>query len=136
MNPYYNQRYTKDEISSVLKTIRECIVSGRYSISMNENREKNIDFINDYNIYPKKRKQILLKITVDDFCHTLNNRRAEYEHEVLYVFVPVVELYNAFGEIERIAVYTKFNLIERENGNFTVVVSFHKLNRPIEYLFR
>ena len=59
-----------------------------------------------------------------------------FEYEALYVFVPQVQLFNADGEEETVDVYTKFNVIDMSNGCRTVVISFHKLNKPIEYLFR
>ena len=135
-NSHYNQNYTREEIESVLLKIKECVETGRFQISMNENRQENINFINEYNIYPKKRKEILMQISIEDFCHTLQNTKIGYEHETLYVFVPQVEMFNALGEKEKIDIYTKFNVIERLNGNRTIVVSFHKLNKPIEYLFK
>lgn len=135
-NPNYNQNYTREQIEDVLSDIKQCINSNRYIISMNENRQENTDFINEYNIYPKKRKEILLNISVEDFCHTLKNTNKGYEYEVLYVFAPEVELYNAIGEVERVFIYIKFNLIDRVNGNMAIVISFHKLNRSIDYLFK
>lgn len=135
-NPHYNQNYTKEQIDTVLKKIKECINNGRCTISKNENRQENIDFINEYNINSKKQKQILLQITTDDFCHTLKNTNIGYEHEVLYVFVPQVELFNALGESERVDIYTKFNVIELSSGSRTIVISFHKRNKSIDYLFR
>ena len=135
-NSHYNQNYTREEIESVLLKIKECVETGRFQISTNENRQENINFINEYNIYPKKRKEILMQISIEDFCHTLQNTKIGYEHEILYVFVPQVEMFNALGEKEKIDIYTKFNVIERLNGNRTIVVSFHKLNKPIEYLFK
>lgn len=62
-------------------------------------------FINEYNINSKKEKQILLQITVDDFVHSLKNTNVGFEHEVLYVFVPRVELFNALGESEIVDIY-------------------------------
>lgn len=135
-NLHYNQNYTREQIETILLKIKECVETGSFQISMNENRQDNIGFINEYNIYPKKRKEILMQILVEDFCHTLQNTNIGYEYEVLYVFVPQVELLNALGEQEQVDIYTKFNVIERPNGNRTVVISFHKRNKPIEYLFR
>lgn len=77
-----------------------------------------------------------MQISIEDFCHTLQNTNIGYEYEVLYVFVPQVKLFNALGEQEQVDIYTKFNVIERPNGNRMVVISFHKLNKPIFYLFR
>lgn len=135
-NQHYNQNYTREQIEDVLMKIKECVEAGRFQISMNENRQENIDFINEYNIYPTKRKELLMQISVEDFCHTLQNTKIGYEYEILYVFAPQVELFNALGEQEQVDIYTKFNVIERPNGNRTVALSFHKRNKPIDYLFR
>lgn len=81
MNPHYNQNYTREEIDAILAKIKSCVEKNSYTISLNENRQKNIDFI-----------------TVD--------------------------------------VYTKFNVIDLPSGSRAVVISFHKRNKPIDYLFR
>ena len=136
MNPHYNQNYTRKQIEDVLSMIKECIDAGRFNIAMNENRQENIDFINEYNIYPRKRKEILMQISVDDFCHSLQNMKIGYEREVLYVFVPRITLANALGKQKLVDIYTKFNVIKGKNGRRTIVISFHKRNKPIGYLFR
>jgi hypothetical protein len=66
----------------------------------------------------------------------LQNTKIGFEHEVLYVFVPQVQLFNADGEEETVDAYTKFNIINMSNGGRTVVISFHKRNKAIDYLFR
>ena len=136
MNPHYNQNYTRAEIDAVLATIKSCVEKNRYTISLNEKRQENIDFINEYNIRSDKQKSILMQIETNDFCHSLQNSKVGYEYEVLYVFVPQVQLFNAEGFEETIDVYTKFNIIDLPSGSRTVVISFHKRNRPIDYLFR
>ena len=136
MNPYYNQNYTKAEIDVILEKIKSCVGNNKYTIALNENRQENIDFINEYNIRGNKQKNILLQLQAEDFCHTLQNTKVGYEYEVLYVFVPQVKLFNAEGEEELVDVYTKFNIIDLPSGSRTVVISFHKRNKPIDYLFR
>lgn len=136
MNSYYNQNYSREEIEDILEKIKSCVSIGKYSISLNDKRQENIDFINEYNIRSDKQKSILMQIEVEDFCHSLKNTNIGYEYEVLYVFVPQVLLFNADGEEERIDVYTKFNVIDLPSGSRTVVISFHKRNKPIDYLFR
>ena len=136
MNLHYNQNYSKEEIDAVLDKIKSCVSSNRYTIALNENRQENIDFINEYNVRSSKQKSILLQLKTEDFCHTLQNTKLGYEYEVLYVFVPQVQLFNADGVEETVDVYTKFNVIDLPNGSRTVVISFHKRNKPIDYLFR
>jgi hypothetical protein len=136
MNPHYKQNYTRAEIDAVLEKIKSCVEKNRYTISLNENRQENIDFINEYNIRSDKQKSILMQIETDDFCHTLQNTKIGYEYEILYVFVPQVQLFNAEGKEETVDVYTKFNVIDLPSGARAVVISFHKKNKPVDYLFR
>jgi len=126
LNLHYNQNYTREEIDAVLSRIKSCVEKGRYTISQNENRQENIDFINEYNIRSDKQKSILMQIQTEDFCHSLQNTKIGFEHEVLYVFVPQVQLFNADGEEETVDVYTKFNIIDMPSGSRAVVISFHK----------
>jgi hypothetical protein len=136
MNSHYNQNYTKQEIDEILDKVKNCVYNNRYTISLNENRQENIDFINEYNIYSNKQKKILLQLKVEDFCHSLQNTKLGYEYEVLYVFVPQVNLFNAEGVEEKVDIYIKINIIDMSNGSRTIVISFHKRNKAINYLFR
>ena len=136
MNPNYNQNYTKEDIENILCIIKKCIECNKYTISLNQNRRENIAFLNDYNIRSDKQKRILLNIKVDDFCHSLQNTNVGYEHEVLYVFVPQVSLFNIDDVEEVVDIYTKFNIIDYGETNRTIVISFYKCNKEIDYAFR
>lgn len=136
MSEHYNQNYTKEEVYVILKKIKDCINDNRYMISKNENRKDNIQLINDYRLDSKKQKDILLSIDVEDFCHSLNNIKPGFEHEILYVFCQQRTLFDAFGEEELVDIYTKFNIIEYGVNNRVIAVSFHKRNKPINYCFR
>ncbi|WP_294156190.1 hypothetical protein [uncultured Clostridium sp.] len=136
MSEHYNQNYTREEVQDILNKIKDCINDNQYIISQNQNRAENVQFINEYRLDEKKRKEILLSIEVDDFCHSLNNINPGYEHEVLYVFCPQRNLFDIFGEEEFVDIYTKFNIIEYKIDKKRVVtISFHKRNKPIDYLF-
>jgi len=136
MNSYYNQNYNKKHITAILQTIQDCIRENHYTIAQNENRQGNIELINNYNLTSERRKQILLKIKPEDFCHSLKNTKLGFEHEILYVFCPQVTLFNFDGDEELIDIYTKFNIIDIYSGKRVVVISFHKRNKPIDYLLR
>ena len=129
MNLGDNQYYTREVIDVILARIKSCIQNNRYTISLNENRQANIDFINEYNISGDKQKSILLQIKTDDFCHSLQNTEMGYEHEVLYVFVSQVQLFNAEGAAETVDVYMKFNVIDVPFGSWVVVVAVYKSDR-------
>lgn len=136
MNEHYNQNYSLSDIISIMNDIQNCIREDNFIISKNKNRVENKDFINEYNLNNKRQKEILLKIQAEDFCHTLNNTNAGYEHEILYVFCPQVKLINFIGIEELIDMYVKFNLIDIVKERRLVVISFHKRNKAINYLFK
>jgi len=123
--------FTQEEVTDILERIKICVTNDKFIISQNENRKENIEFIADYGLTEIERKNILLRVQVDDFCHGLRNEKPGFEHEVLYVFCPQERL--TYGHMTSyIDIYIKFNLINDEQ---VVVVSFHKRNFPIDYLF-
>lgn len=136
MNSHYNQNYNEEEITDILEIIKDCIQNNNYTIAMNENRQENINFINEYNIRSDRQKAILLQLQTNDFCHTLQNTKVGYEYEVLYVFVPQVNLFDATGIEVTVDIYIKINIIDTSRGNRVAVISFHRRNKPIDYLFR
>ncbi len=128
--------FTPDEIKDYLDEFRKCILEGRYSISQNEHRQENIDFIEDYKVDTKKEHEILLGLQFDDFCYAVKNDNIDFAHEVLYIFCKQHEL-DFWGTLEIVDIYIKVNMIEtRREDLFSVVVSFHKRNFEITYLFR
>ncbi len=135
-NPQKFLDFTVDEIKDYLDRFRKCIIEGRYSISQNENRQENIDFIEDYKINTKKEHEILLGLQFDDFCYAVENDNIDFAHEVLYIFCKQHEL-DFWGTLEAVDIYIKVNMIETRKGDlFSVVVSFHRRNFDITYLFR
>lgn len=136
MSEHYNQGYSYGEIEILLKTIQDCIRENRYIIAKNENRQENIDFINEYNLTSTKQKTILLNIVAEDFCHSLQNTKPGFEHEILYVFCLQTKLFNIDDIEENVDIYIKFNLVENMDNKRVIVISFHKRNRPIDYPFK
>ena len=135
-NPQKFINFTPDEIKEYLDKFKKCVLEGRYSISQNENRQENIYFIEDYKIDTKKEHEILLGLQFDDFCYAVENDNIDFAHEVLYIFCKQHEL-DFWGTLETVDVYIKVNMIETRRGDlFSVVVSFHKRNFEVTYLFR
>lgn len=127
---------TPDDIKAYLSKFRKFILGGKYSIAQNENRQENIDFIEDYKIDTKKEKEILLGIQYDDFCYAVDNDNEEFSHEILYIFCKCQEL-DYWGTLENVDIYIKINMTQIRNGDdFVFIVSFNKRNKPIEYLFK
>lgn len=128
--------FTPDDIKKYLDKFRKAVLDGKYIISKNKNRQENIEFIEDYKIDTKKEKEILLGIQYDDFCYAVDNEKEEFAHEKLYIFCKCQEL-DHWGTLESVDIYIKINMIQTKKGDdFTIVVSFHKRNKPIKYLFR
>lgn len=136
MSSHYNQSYTKEQIIDVLQRIQDCVTNNRYIISRYENRQENAEFRDKYNLTSRKDKRILLDLKVEDFCYTLQNTNLGYEHEILHVFCPQVMLFNFDGDEELIDIYIKINMINEARGERLVIISFHKRNKPIDYLFK
>lgn len=136
MGQHYNQNYTKKQIEEILQIIQNCINCNQYFISKNINRTENIEFTDNYNLSHAKQKDILLKIKLEDFCHSLQNTNLGYEHESLYVFCPQMILYDIKTGEELVDIYTKFNIIDSKKNKRVVVISFHKRNKQINYLFK
>ncbi len=126
---------TKKEIQEYLEKVQQHIENDIYSISLNENRGKNKNFIQDYKIDTKKEKDILLSINYDDFCYAVDNEKERYSHETLYVFCKQREL-DYWGTLELVDIYIKINMTRISQGSFMYIISFHERNKPIEYLFK
>ena len=124
--------YTREEVATVLETIQTCVAGDKFILSTNINRAENIEFTDKYNLTVARIKGIISEIEIEDFCYGLHNEHVGYEHEILYVFCPQVEL--PYGEkIEAVDIYAKFNII---NGERVIIISFHQRNYPADYLFK
>lgn len=127
---------TPEEIKTYLSKLRRLIIDDKYTVEQNKNRRENIDFIKDYKINTKKEKEILLDLQFDDFCYAANNINKGYEHEMLYIFCKCKEL-DYWGTLENVDIYIKINMTETWKGDdIVIVISFHKRNKPIKYLFK
>lgn len=107
----------------------------RVTVSLEGSRVENMQFIEEYNINEEKIVDMLTGLTEADFCYGLKNMQNGNVCNDLYVFCPVRELYNIKGEKESVDVYMRFNIIETGEGKYRALVSLHKRNKPITYLF-
>lgn len=127
--------FSPSEIEDCLDNVRQHVQKDRYAIAKNANRQENIDFIEDYKIDTQKEKDILLSLTYKDFCYAVDNKKEAYSHEILYIFCKQKEL-DYWGSLEVVDIYIKINITEISDGYFMYIVSFHKRNKAIKYLFR
>lgn len=113
---------------------KKLILDGKFRIALNSNRLTNLSLFDEYLINEESVKSILLNLTVYDFCEKVQNKRANFNHEWLYVFGKEIDLIKRFEEkSEMVPLYIKFNKIEDE---FLIVVSFHKQKYPLVYYFQ
>ena len=128
--------FTAEYIKKYLDVFRNLVLAGKYSISINGNRQENQDFIETYKIDTKKEREILLSLQYEDFCYAVDNEKEAYSHERLFIFCKEYNLDN-WGTPECVEIYIKTNTIRTSRGDdFLVVVSFHKRNKPIKFLFK
>jgi len=136
LGQHYNQNYSREQVKNIVAKFQKCLMGNDFIVSLNENRSENLALVREYALNSEKIKMLLLGVGVDDFCHSLNNTKKGYEHEVLYVFSPQWRLTNVFGEAKRLSIYVKINFIRKQANDFCIVISFHKRNKKIAYLFR
>lgn len=128
--------YSEEQIKNLVDIIRDCVRENRYTISLEDNKLENTQFIEEYNINEKKRIDILFYLDYKDFCYGLQNLKDGVEQNDLYVFCIQRELYNFDDKKELVDIYLKFNVICNEAEEYKMLVSFHKRNKPSTYLFK
>lgn len=128
--------YSVEQIKNLIEIIKDCVRENKYTIILEENKQENIQFIQEYNINEKKRIEILFSLDYKDFCYGLQYMKDGIEQNDLYVFCLQKELYNIEAKSELVDIYLKFNIISRNCNEYYLLVSLHKRNKPITYLFR
>lgn len=77
-----------------------------------------------------------MALEFDDFCYAVENDNMCFKNEILYIFCKQYEL-DFWGMLEIVDIYIKVNMIERKKDiHFFYVVSLHKRNFEIQYLFK
>ena len=131
------QEYSKQEIEDVLEQIKLLISTDRFVISTGENRRKNDEFADEFNLDIRKRKNLILKIKVHDFCDCVQSPNVYKNHDDYFIFGPRFTLEDFLGDEREVQVCAKFVLAtSRTSGLKTIVVSFHEAERPLSYYFQ
>lgn len=128
--------YTKEMITNLIDIIKECALQDKITVSLEGSRVENLQFIEEYNINEEKLVEILSQLVKEDFCYGLKNMQDGVVHNDLYVFCPVKDLYNIKGEEESVDIYMRFNMIQSDEEPYRMLVSLHKRNKPITYIFK
>lgn len=122
-------------VKSKLEKIKNCIRNGKYKVTLNTNRKENIFFMKQQKVDEVLRVKILLSLEIEDFCYSCNNTNKGYEYEKLYIFSKTILLQDISDTYCDVTVYFKFNIIE-SGKDMVIVISFHKLNKPIYHPFK
>ena len=128
--------YNEDQIKNLVDIIKDCVRENRYTISLENNKLENIQFVEEYNINENKRINILFSLGYKDFCYGLQDLKDGVEQNNLYVFCVQRELYSIEDKKELVDIYLKFNIIYNEEKEYRILVSLHKRNKPIKYVFK
>lgn len=123
--------FTKEEIEEYIKQMKQLVQKNKFKIS-DVNREKNINFINKYNLSLKKRKEMILELDVLDFCYAVDDYKSK---DMLYIFSKEYELDN-WGTYEKVNVYIKIDIKKISSMEYAIIISFHEREKNIKFLFK
>ena len=132
-------------VQMILDRFMVCLSRNRYTISQ---REKNRRFIQRYTLLDKQIKDMLSRLTVDDYW--TSEPSEVFVGSYVHMFFMQVTLSNFADETSTVTLYVKFELIELNNEEKsanettpdeegierTVVISFHEAEQPAQYVFR
>lgn len=121
--------HTKQEIEEYLNKVKQSVNVDKFIVCTTAKNEKNRRFIEQYKLDSNKQKQMLIELEVKDFCYSADNYNDPQER--LYFFCREYEL-NNWGTIEKVEVYIKIAI---KQGDFIIIVSFHKPEKIIKRLF-
>lgn len=122
---------TREEVGKYLFEVKTSVKSGRYIVAA---RPKNKRLYIEYVLSEKLIQEILLNLEVEDFSDAVQNDYPRHPEEILYIFGKEVNLLpKAGGEVQKVALYIKFNKLE---NLYLIVISFHKQEYPLKYKFK
>ena len=130
------KNYTELQIKNLIDMIKDCVMENKYTILIDDNKTESLQFIEEYNITENKFMDIIFQLEYSDFCYGLHNMQYGIEKEDLYVFCPQHELYDIKGKMELVDIYLKLYILESNFNEYRFMVSLHKRNKPITYLFK
>lgn len=130
------------KIGAVLQRMRCCIDRKSFTFLdpfTNKERDKNLDFIQTYNVDTKVRLAILKSLTTKNFSEEQYDRVKEdppYEKS-LYVFGKrrVLEQ-RADGKKKNVLIYIKIQFFALVDGcDATLEISFHEAENDMQFMF-
>lgn len=114
-----SKSYAKD----ILNKIKSGIHIEMYTID-DEIREKNLEFMEKYNLNIKDVKECIYNLKEKNFKYMIKTEDLKIPSEYLYVFEIALSLENELGMSDLINIYMKLGYLNIED-EMILVVSFH-----------
>jgi len=118
-------------VEITLEKMRECVEAGEFIILQ---RDSNVDFITTYSITELAQRDILLGLTIEDYCESEPSEKVPGSY--VHVFGSMFNLKDSHGTTCSVHIYVKFEIVERHHGSITVFISFHEQLFPMAFPFR
>lgn len=109
-------------IEEYLEIIKRLINENDKKLIIAVNRDKNLKFMIKYSLNKSIVKEMLNKLTENDFREKVINKKEKYKDEELYIFSIKEELVDFSGNINSVEIYIKFNL----KDDLVYLISFHE----------
>ena len=87
--------------------------------------EKNKNFDYKYNLSHESKVKIIKSIGVDDCVDIRPNDNSRYPDALVFIFLKEAKL-DAYGEVETVTLYIKEYIVNQNNMEMVVVISFHE----------
>lgn len=126
--------FSEENVKKYLDYFSECLKNKQFKICLD--RDKNNDFLEDYQLTTNDLYQLLSELTYLNFCTILVNDNPKYPKDLLYVF-GLTKTFEVFGDFEEVELYIKINTINTNNScKFAIVISIHPAKYPMNYHFK
>ena len=87
--------------------------------------EKNIQFDHKYNLKHEEKIKIIKSIEVSDCVDIQPNSNLRYPDTDVFIFHKSVDI-DVYGETTQVTLYIKEYVIDQDNMEMAIVISFHE----------
>ncbi|MCC0735336.1 MULTISPECIES: hypothetical protein [unclassified Clostridioides] len=128
--------FEKEHVEKILNEFKTCLEKRCFIISRGLKRKENDDFIENYNLNENTQLEMLKSLTIEDFSK--KDFHVKDRNKLIYFFGKTYRLTCLNNEVEDVETYIKFCIEEnmKSEGKFVIVISFHKANDKINYMYK
>jgi len=117
-------------VEIIVEKMKGCVEAGEFVVLP---RDDNIEFITAYSITKQIQKDILLGLSIEDYCESEPSEKVSGSY--IHIFGNRPNLTDSHGMQNQVEMYIKFEIIEKPYGSRTVFISFHKRLFPLTFPF-